>query len=146
MRTRFAVIMVLGSLLLSLVAGCVAGTTSFQKADVDQGKALVYVFRPESVFARGEMFKLEVNGTKQGMLLNNGYIPVHVDPGEVNVEVFKNSLISKPLLADLTLTAEAGGVYYVKVKPGVAWTVKMFKLDSEQGTEEISSAVLYQTK
>ena len=146
MKIRFAVIMALGGMLVSLLAGCVASTTSFQKANVDQGKSLVYVFRPESVFARGEMFKLEVNGTTQGMLLNNGYIPVHTDPGEITIEVFKNSLVSKPLLADLTLNTEAGGVYYVKVKPGVAWTVKIFKLDSEQGVEEISSAVLYQTK
>ena len=145
MKTRIAVIIALGGLLLSLIVGC-AGTTSFQKVSVDQSKALIYVFRPESAFARGEMFKLEVNGTMKGMLLNNGYLPVPVDPGEVTVAVFKNSLITKPLLADLTLTAKAGDVYYIKVKPGIAWTVTMFKLDSEQGAEEIKSTVLYQTK
>ena len=145
MKTRIAVILALGGLLLSLIVGC-AGTTSFQKVDVDQNKALIYVFRPESAFARGEMFKLEVNGTMKGMLINNGYLPLPVDPGEVTLAVFKNSLITKPLLADLTLTAKTGDVYYVKVKPDIAWTVTMLKLDSEQGAEEIKSAILYQTK
>jgi hypothetical protein len=145
MKTRIAVIIALGGLLLSLIVGC-AGTTSFQKVDVDQGKALIYVFRPESAFARGEMFKLAVNGAMKGMLLINGYLPVPVDPGEVTLAVFKNSLITKPLLAELALNVKAGDVYYIKVKPGIAWTVTMFKLDSEQGAEEIKSAVLYQTQ
>lgn len=145
MRIRSATLLVLAGLLLSLLAGC-ASSVSFQKANVEQGKALVYVFRPESVFARGEMFKLEVNGSIQGMLLNNAYLPVQVSPGEVKLEVFKNSLISKPLLAKLTLTTKAGETYYVKAKPGLAWTVELLPLSEEQGANEISSTVFYQAK
>lgn len=145
MRHRYALLFIAGILLLSLATGC-AVTSSFQKAPIDADKALVYVFRPESIFARGEMFKLEVNGSMQGMLLNNSYLPVYVNPGDVTVAVFQNSLIAKPLLADLTLKTEAGSTYYVKVKPGLAWTVEVLQLDSEQGAEEIRSAVFYESE
>ena len=137
-----AILSVLLVLILSLLAGC-ASSTSFQKASVEQSKSLIYVFRPESVFARGEMFKLEVNSTMQGMLINNAYLPVQVNPGQVFLEVFKNSLLYKPLLASLTITAKAGKTYYVKATPGLAWTVELLQLDEEQGEKEVSSAVFY---
>jgi hypothetical protein len=145
MITHRAKILVLVGLLLTLLAGCVS-SIPFQKASVEQGKALIYVFRPESVFARGEMFKLEVNGSPQGMLLNNAYLPLQVDPGEATLKVLQNSPVPKPPLASLKLTAQAGGAYYVKVKPGIAWTVEMLQLDREQGAKEIGSTVFYQTR
>lgn len=141
MKVRKASWLVMVGLLLSLLAGC-AASVPFQKANVESGKALVYVFRPNSPLARGEMFKLEMNGVMQGMLLNNAYLPLQANPGEVTLTTLSNKLVSKPL-ASLTLTTQAGGTYYVKAEPGLAWTVKMLQLDEPQGAQEIGSKHLY---
>lgn len=142
MKVRKASLLVVVGLLVTLMAGC-ASSVPFQKANVEQGKALVYVFRPNSPLARGELFKLEMNGVMQGMLVNNAYLPLQATPGEVTLTALSNKLVSKPL-ASLTLTTQAGGTYYVKAEPGMAWTVKMLQLDEAQGTKEISSKFLYQ--
>ena len=141
MKVRKASWLVMVGLLVSLLAGC-ASSAPFQKANVESGKALVYVFRPNSPLARGEMFKLEMNGVMQGMLLNNAYLPLQANPGEVTLTTLSNKLVSKPL-ASLTLTTQPGGTYYVKAEPGLAWTVKMLQLDEAQGAQEIASKHLY---
>lgn len=138
-------LIVITILMLGFLAGCV-GSKPYQKATMVPGKSLIYVFRPESVFARGEMFKLEVNRSMQGMLLNNAYIPVHINPGQVTVEVFQNSLVTKPRLATLTITTKAGETYYVKAKPGLAWQVELLQIDKEQGAKEIGGTAFYDKK
>lgn len=142
MKVRKAGWLVMVGLLVSLLAGC-ASSVPFQKANVESGKALVYVFRPNSPLARGEMFKLEMNGVMQGMLLNNAYLPLQANPGEVTLTTLSNKLVSKPL-ASLTLSTQTGGTYYVKAEPGLAWTVKMLQLDEAQGAQEIGSKFFYQ--
>ena len=129
-------------ILFSLLTAC-AAHTPFQNINPDEGKALVYVFRPNSPFARGEMMEVEANGAKQDLLLNNAYIPVQVTPGANTLKAqFKKRSLGKP--TSMNLTTSAGETYYVKVEPGIAWTIKLSEIDPAQGAREISSKVLYQ--
>ncbi|MBW6511083.1 MAG: DUF2846 domain-containing protein [Desulfuromonadaceae bacterium] len=132
----------LATLTIGLLGGC-ASHTPFAPASIEQDKALVYVFRPNSPFARGEMISINVNGIKQDLLVNNAYLPIQVTPGSTEIKAaFNKKLLGKG--DSLTLTTVSGKTYYVKVQPAMAWTMTLTELDAKQGPVEISSKVLYQ--
>lgn len=135
--------LVLTTLTFSLLGGC-ASHTPFQPAQNEPDKALVYVFRPNSPFARGELIRIDVNGVKQReLLVNNAYLPIQVTPGSTEIKAdFNRSHLGKGDV--LTLTTVAGQTYYVKVQPAIAWTMTVTELDQTQGAAEISSKFLYQ--
>lgn len=143
MRKFTIFLLILATLTLGLLGGC-ASHTPFAPASIEQDKALVYVFRPNSPFARGEMIRIDINGTKQkDLLVNNAYLPIQVNPGTTEIKAgFSNRLLGKG--DSLTLTTVASKIYYVKVQPAAAWTMAVTELDANQGAAEVSSKVFYQ--
>lgn len=132
----------LATMIISLLAGC-ASHSPFQQASFKEDKAMIYVFRPNSAFARGEMLKVTVDGEKQDLLINNAYLPVEVTPGSNEIHVTFNSWTINTKAA-ININSQPGKRYYIKVEPGIGWSLTLTELDDQQGAAEISSKVLYQ--
>lgn len=89
MNFRSMSLVVVVGLTLSFLVGC-PKYTPYQKVTIEPAKSVVYVFRPESPFNRGGIYIVEVNGTQQGRLINQAYMPIPVDPGNVEVKILDN--------------------------------------------------------
>lgn len=134
-------------LLITLVLqGCMA-TVPFQPAQVMSDKALIYLYRPESIISRGVHFSVVINKNREiTPLVNNGYIPVHVAPGNVSM-VLKQNTIPKGTLHSTTFhDLKAGRVYYIKAKPALFGAYTLVRMDEATGQSEVSSALLYKEK
>ena len=68
-----------------LLGGCATGA-AYSAASVQQGKAIVYVYRERHMNdAPGFIDKIFINGIEIGALVSKGYFVCHVSPGPVKV-------------------------------------------------------------
>ena len=127
-----------------VLQGCMA-TIPFQPAKIQPDKALLYIYRPESIISRGTHFSVVVNDKERiGPLVNNGHIPVYVKPGSVKL-VLQENTIPKLTLHKVTFdNLKAGGVYYIKAKPALLGLYKLVKMDEAIGKAEVSKTMYYQ--
>lgn len=103
-----------------ILAGCSATGPIFQSvAEVPEGKATVYVYRPFEYFNAGGWPEIFIDGTKAFALKNKGYGVVYLHPGEHVVKAEGSMLFTNwyPRPAQLTHTFEANHEYYVRVTP-----------------------------
>lgn len=128
---------------VAVFTGCMT-TTPFQSLEQDSQRALVYVYRPESLISRGTHFSLTVNGSEvTGPFVNNGYKTFYADPGSVEIVLFENT-IPKGKLDSLTLPSVKGGeVYYIKAVPGLFGAYKLMPQERSTGVSEISGTLQY---
>jgi len=144
MKRAFRVNLVL-CLVLGVLAGC-AASTPFTKADNREGKALVYLFRPESLLSRGTVIAAYINGEQRGLLINNSYLPLYVDPGKVAIELRTNDFLKNRYDALTLEGAKAGETYVVKADPGVFGAFTLVRLDPAAGMKELEKTLRYQTR
>ncbi|MCD6526609.1 MAG: hypothetical protein J7K75_06440 [Desulfuromonas sp.] len=130
-----------------VLQGCVMTSTPFQEAQIQSDKALIYVYRPESIISRGIHFSVVVNETQTiGPLINNAYIPVFVKPGSAQLVLQKNSF-PKATLDDVVFdNLKAGATYYIKANPAMFGAYKLIKMDDATGRAELSKALYFQDK
>jgi len=105
-------------MVMGLLAGC-ATSVPFQKSSADQGGALVYAFRPESLLSRGTIIKVDVNGNTKRLLVNNSHLPMQLAAGKATITLLPNDFVGNKY-DTLTITTQRGVTYYVKAEPG-AW-------------------------
>jgi len=127
-----------------VLQGCMA-SMPFQPAHIQPDKALLYIYRPESIISRGTHFSVVVNDKEEiGPLVNNGYITVYVNPGSVKL-VLQENTIPKGILHNVTFdNLETGGGYYIKANPAVFGAYKLVKMDEAIGKAEVSKTMYYQ--
>ncbi len=127
-----------------ILQGCMPVTKPFTPVKVEADKALVYIYRPEAFIARGVIWVVDINGmTYSDYFVNNGYIPMKLDPGTANIEL-KEYSISRGTYDSLTLNnIEAGKTYYVKAiaKPFSFHKLKL--MDNKTGAQEVSKTVYF---
>lgn len=143
MNFRSMSLVVVVGLMLSFLVGC-PKYTPYQKATIEPAKSVVYVFRPESPFNRGGIYIVEVNGTQHGRLINQAYMPIPVDPGNVEVKILDN--LYKTTIEKLTLKTQAGKAYFVRVSTKILGKVTLDQLDESEGVKELGGTVLYEIK
>ena len=146
MLRRNFILVIVSVLFVGLFQGCMPTTTPFAPKQVKPDKALVYVYRPESIVARGSMWGIKVNGkivTKN--FINNGYIPIYIDAGDAELELFyQQTLFNKLVFDDITLRdLKAGEVYYVKAFMEFAGSPHFELKNSDVGAREISETNYY---
>lgn len=145
MSRKFVLLGVLFLMALTL-QGCMA-SFPFQSVPVKNDKALIYLYRPESIISRGTHFSIVINGKREiTPLLNNGYIPVYVAPGNVNM-VLKENTIPKGTLHKTTFrNLKAGQIYYIKAKPALFGAYTLVRMDAATGQSEVRNALQYKEK
>lgn len=139
---------VVGFMLLVALAlqGCMA-TVPFQPAQVKNDKALVYLYRPESIISRGTHFSVVINGGQEiTPLVNNGYIPVYVEPGNVHMVLRENTIPKGTLHKTTFHDLKAGQVYYIKAKPALFGAYTLIRMDEATGQSEVSGALFYKAE
>ena len=126
--------------------GCVMTTVPFESASLQPDKALVYIYRPESIISRGVHFRVIINDNETLVpFINNGYFPVYVTPGSVKFVLQENSLI-KGTLDTQVFNIEAGKEYYIKANPAIFGAYKLIMMENDIGKAEVSETDFYQDK
>jgi hypothetical protein len=119
-------------------------TKPYVPIQVKANKALIYVYRPESFVSRGLHWSFIINGEKTySPLINNGYIPVYVEPGTINIELKQNDTLIKSHLASLTLTVKKGKTYYVKATPHPFYKYDFVLMNENVAKKEIKKALYF---
>ena len=127
--------------------GCMPVTKPFAPAKVEANKVLVYVYRPESFIARGSTWSLRVNDKEESTyFINNGYIPVYANPGNIKIELYHdNGLISDNTYDETMIgNTKAGDIYYLKAFMEFAGTPHFELMDNDIGAKEISKALYFE--
>jgi len=126
--------------------GCMPTITPFAPVQVKPDKVLVYIYRPESIVARGSTWSLLVNEQKfVNSFINNGYIVAYANPGDINIVLYHdNGIMASYVYDEITLrNAQAGDVYYVKAFMEFAGNPHFELKDRDVGAKEISETSYY---
>jgi hypothetical protein len=122
------------------LSGCAASGAAFQAVDsIPEGKALVYIYRPNSIVGGAIRYHVAVGDERIVYLIRGGYFPYLADPGETT---FWARTEAK---AEVTEYLKAGGVYYLKGGVGIGVAVGRPRLefvDAGEGGEEVAECVL----
>lgn len=135
---------VLGIGALVLMSGC-AERTPYAETAVEAGKAVVYVYRPESYANETKVYDVVIDGQIKGKLYDNGYLAVELEPGTTALSV-RNSDALMATLESATIDlvdVRSGSAHYVKVDVAVqdAFSAKAVSAQTAKG--EIAKTVLY---
>ncbi len=98
-----------------ILSGCSATGPIFKEVSTaPQNQAIVYVYRPSALVNSAAAPNLFVNDIDHGPLLNSGYIPLQLSPGNTLLvlkgDYWKWGL--EPI--SLSIRTEAGKTYYVR--------------------------------
>ena len=123
-----------------LLVGCAASGPKFAPLDsIPEGKALVYIYRPNSIIGGAIRFHVAVGGERIVYLIRGGYYPYFADPGETT---FWARTEAK---AETTEYLEAGETYYLKGGVGIGLMVGRPRLsfeDADAGAKAVKKCVL----
>jgi Protein of unknown function (DUF2846) len=111
--------------------GCGASGQRFERLNVPEGKAVVYIYRIGSIVGSAGSSELFANGSHLTRVDNGGYFAHVVDPGQVEYKTLQDGtpilltsyLLNKALAKQeplYTLKTEAGVEYFLR------WRLKMF--------------------
>lgn len=120
------------------LTGCLGVSSKpFEALAPQNDEALVYVYRPESIWFRGSPYIVYADEQKFDNLINNGYFPIRLKPGTVFFRLTrKPTLFSEERIDALEMKVEAGQVYYLKVEPRPYGMFKFIIMDESQGRQE----------
>ena len=131
-----------------LLAGCLTTpSTPYEALSPNNNEALVYVYRPESVWWRGTPLIIYAGEEKYEPLINNGYFPIRLQPGTIPFKLTRqNTLFSEQNIDDTTMTVAAGQTYFLKVEPHPYGAFKLVVMNNQEGEQEVQKTLLYQRK
>jgi len=102
---------------LGLAQGCAAGPAFTEVTDIPKDKGLVYVYRDPGFFGGGVVYAVKANGQRVCDLVQGGYCPYLVDPGEVEFSAATESTSS------VTVDVKAQKAHYVKGSVNVGFFI-----------------------
>ena len=133
-----AIAMLLGS--VYVLSGCAAGGAAFVPAVAPpEGKALVYIYRPDSIVGGAIRYHVAEGDKRIVYLIRGGYFPYLADPGE---REFWARTESK---ATATETLKAGHTYYLQGRIGAGLGVgrpRLTFVSEETGKKEVAKCKL----
>jgi hypothetical protein len=109
----------LGIGIVALLQGCASMATGplFDgSASPPTGQAVIYVFRPDQSYARGNAPDLTVDGAKVGVIHNAGFLKVDVQPGRHTVDIPFNFWTWGDHCAPAIVKTNAGETHYVNIE------------------------------
>ena len=128
-----------------LLTGCLTTpSTPYEALIPANNEALVYVYRPESVWWRGTPLIVYAGEEKHEPLINNGYFPLHLQPGTIPFKLTrKNTLFSEQNIDATTMTVAAGQTYFLKVEPHPYGAFKLVIMNNKEGKQEANKTQLF---
>jgi len=129
--------------ILMLFAGCVDKRVAYHDAQNQEGKAVIYVYRPDSFVNSAETMNVELNNVEIGYLTNGGYRYGLAEPGEIKIVLNKNVIPFNEYGAITVKDIQAGQSYYIKADPVALGGFNMILMDETLGRQEASATGLY---
>lgn len=118
-----------------MALGCAAGGTAFQPAEeIAEGKALVYIYRPNSMIGGAIRYHVAAGDKRIVYVIRGGYYPYLAEPGETE---FWARTEGK---ASVTKDIEPGKTYYLRCTVTFGLAVGRPKLEfvgAEVGEKEV---------
>ena len=128
------------TLCLSLAAGCAASGPAFKPPEmIASDKALVYVYRPNSIIGGAIRYHVMVGEEPIVYMIRGGYFPYQASPGEI--EFWAQTEAKASASADLA----AGNTYYLQcgIAPGIGIGRPTMKLvGAQEAMQELPDTVL----
>jgi hypothetical protein len=130
------------------LTGCLGvSSTPFEALAPQADEALVYVYRPESIWFRGSPYIVYADDAKYDSLINNAYYPFRLKPGLIFFRLTRQGNLFKEERVDaLEMKVAAGQTYYLKVEPRPAGAFKLVPMDPAQGRAEAAKTKYFQTR
>lgn len=135
--------LLIGVCALMLFGGCVDKRVAYQDVDAVAGKAVVYVYRPNSFVNSAETMNIEINDVEIGYLTNGGYRYAMVEPGAANIVLKKNVIPFNEYGSIVVKDLKPGQSYYIKADPVAFGGFDMSLMDKTVGRQEASATGLY---
>ena len=124
------------------LSGC-ATAKPYQEVKVQEDKALVYVYRPESLIYRGTPYYIFINGEKtKDMIINASYIPFQLKAGRTSISLRENSLFHA-IVDEKNYFFKAGHTYYIRINSGLYGAFTIEQVSPEVGSKEIKETKMY---
>lgn len=99
------------------------------------------------MISRGKQFSVVVNDERTiTPLVNNGYVPVYVQPGSVKLVLQENTIPKGTLDTKVFDGLTAGSVTYIKADPAVFGAYKLIKMDETTGRAELRKTSFYKAE
>lgn len=129
-------ILLFSALVCISMTACGASGPAFQPiTDLQEDKALVYVYRPKAMAGSAIKPSITIGDTKMCGLASGGYIVKIVDPGEIEV----NAKTEVKRGASLQLERGESGYVEMSITPGImAGRPKFTVVDNDYGKMEIA--------
>lgn len=126
--------------LLVALSGCAASGAAFEAVEaIPESKALVYIYRPNSIVGGAIRYHVSVGDRPIVYLIRGGYFPYLADPGETTFWAQTEAR------AEVSEYLKAGGVYYLEGGVGVGVAIgrpRLSFVDASEGAEEVAECVL----
>lgn len=130
--TKLFVLLIISLMAISCVTPGIGDFTEVM--DIPDGKAVVYVYRPDDFSGWALVYDVKYQGEKVGTLHNKSYFYFFVEPGE-------HQITAKTETESIAyIEVEAGGSYYIRgtVKTGImVGRPELMAVSSLQGRSEI---------
>ena len=83
-------------IITTIFTGCSSTGTIYQTHhQIEDDKAQLVIFRPDTFFQGGIPYQISINGNKRASLKNGGYTILSTPPGETIIEVAAANSISR---------------------------------------------------
>ena len=114
------------------ISGCAAGP-DFKKVDeIPQGKALIYIYRPPTMWGAALTPSVVIDKLNAIQLTVGGYYPYLSDPGEVTIALIHTGRMATKL------PVKTGQTYYVKATLQVMGAPYIEALSADAAQPELS--------
>ena len=101
------------------LTGCMASGPIFSPVEkADSGKAVVYIYRPFTIFHCMWAPDIYIDEVKHGPLKNNGYLVYFIEPGKRIIEIRGTMFSETTTFLTLYPDLDAGKDYYFRLSIG----------------------------
>lgn len=132
-----------GILVIALITGC-ATRTPYHDSHIEKEKAVLYVYRPDSLFNVEKVYDVIIDNTTKGQIYESAYSPITIDPGTLSVTIRNHDAVmgnveNKTITFD---TVTAGKAYYIKIDVTERDSFKVTAVNETDAKEEIVKTFL----
>jgi hypothetical protein len=128
-----------------LIVGCSSTGPLFEQLPPpDKNKALLYIYRPDSLVMLARPASFEIDDEKIVELKNNGYTSLYIPEGKHTVKVLWEMQGFKPI--ELNVNLIGGQQYFIRSSPGLGYCYEcieyqtfLSEVPSTLGSEEIKT-------
>ncbi len=138
-----ALFAIAGFIVMAVITGC-ATRTAYHDSYMTEDKAVLYVYRPNSVYNNENVYDVIIDDIVKGQIYEDAYTSITIDPGHLAVTIRNHDAIMGNV-EKKTITFEsvqAGNAYYIRIDVTERDIFKAEAVGQERAKEEIAKTSL----